>query len=186
MFCCNGMSNSRRDTPFANSGLVVTLEPGEFGSTHPLAGVELQRRHEQRAFELAGRNYHAPIQRAVDFLSRQASTGDLPSSYRRGTRTLELDELIPPLVAQSIREGLPVMDARWKGRFLQHAILAGPEMRGSAPVRILRDRQTFECPGFAGLYPVGEGAGYAGGIVTAAVDGLRAARAIVSRYAPLS
>ncbi|MBW3541386.1 MAG: FAD-dependent oxidoreductase, partial [Planctomycetes bacterium] len=88
-------------------------------------------------------------------------------------------------IVEAIRRALPVMDRKFRGEFLKNAVLVGPEMRGSSPVRIDRDRDTRECPGIAGLYPVGEGAGYAGGIVTAAVDGLRSARAIVSRYAAL-
>lgn len=183
-FCTNGMSNSRHDTPFANSGVMVTLEPHEFGSDHPLAGMYLQRRYEMIASAMSRGEYRAPIQRAADFIAGRAPhpAEHLPSSYPRGTIPGRLDELLPPVVISSIRKGLPLMDRRWHGQFLPHATLVGPEMRGSAPVRILRDRETFETPGFAGLYPVGEGAGYAGGIITAAVDGLRAAREIVRRY----
>lgn len=184
MFCSNGMSNSRHDTPFANSGLVVSLEPGEFGSDHPLAGVEVQRRYESAAFRLAGANYYAPIQTARDFLDGRVSDGDLACSYQRGSRPVELAEVIPPQVAAAIQKGLPVMDHKWGGGYLKHAILVGPEMRGSSPVRIDRDRTTRQCPNLQGLYPVGEGAGYAGGIVTAGVDGLRSARQIVEQFAP--
>ena len=92
---------------------------------------------------------------------------------------------MPPLIVEALREGLPVMDRRWHGRFLPEATLVGPESRGSAPVRIVRDDLTRQAPGVEGLYPVGEGAGYAGGIVSAAVDGLRSAKAIVARYSPL-
>jgi uncharacterized FAD-dependent dehydrogenase len=94
-------------------------------------------------------------------------------------------ELVPPVIREALYHGLPVMDRRWHGRFLQQATLTGPEARGSSPIRILRDAATLETPGIEGLYPVGEGAGYAGGIVSAAVDGLRAAKAIVRKYAPL-
>ena len=185
MFCSNGMSNSRHNTPFANSGLVVTLEPDQFGGRHPLAGVELQRRYERLAFELAGRDYLAPMQSANDFLQDREPKSVAPSSYERGTRPLNLRQLLPDVITNAIAAGLPIMDRKWKGSFLKDANLFGPEMRGSAPVRIPRDRATFECPGFAGLYPVGEGAGYAGGIVTAAIDGLRGAREIVRRNAPV-
>jgi uncharacterized FAD-dependent dehydrogenase len=187
MFCSNGMSNSRHDTPFANSGLVVTLEPEEFGSPHPLAGVELQRRYESAAFRLAGGNYFCPIQTAGDFLADRNPDPkqSLPSSYQRGTHPLNLSHVLPPSVAKAVRAGLPVMDKKWGGEFLKNATLVGPEMRGSSPVRIDRDRTTRECPGIAGLYPVGEGAGYAGGIVSAAVDGLRTAREIVRQFASL-
>lgn len=184
MFCSNGMSNSRHDTPFANSGLVVTLEPHEFGSDHPLAGMYVQRKYESLAFQLTGGSYHAPVQRAVDFVADRtpASTERLPSSYQRGTRAGNLAELLPPPVLKAVRAGLPIMDRQWKGQYLRDAVLTGPEMRGSSPVRIDRDPRTFEIPGMTGVYPIGEGAGYAGGIVTAAVDGLRAAKKIVARY----
>lgn len=185
MFCSNGMSNSRHDTPFANSGLVVTLEPGEFGSSHPLAGVEVQRRYESAAFHLAGGDYYSPIQRARDFLDGRISAGELECSYQRGTRSVDLHQVIPPVIAEAIQKGLPVLDHKWGGNFLKEAILVGPEMRGSSPVRIDRNHESRECPNISGLFPVGEGAGYAGGIVTAAVDGLRSARKIVEQFAPL-
>ena len=187
MFCSNGMSNSRHDTPFANSGLVVTLEPREFGSDHPLAGMELQRKYESAAFHLAGADSLCPIQTVRDFLQERAPNPNckLPSSYLRGTRPLSLERILPPVIVRAIRKGLPVLDRKWRGDFLKDAVLVGPEMRGSSPVRIDRDKDTRECPGFAGLYPVGEGAGYAGGIVTAAVDGLRSAKIVVAKYAPL-
>jgi len=183
-FCSNGMSNSRHDTPFANSGVMVTLEPHEFGSEHPLAGMLLQRQYENVAYHLGRGEYRAPIQRASDFVAKRNSQTNaaLPSSYERGTVTTALDSVLPPQIVNALRNALPVMDRRWRGSFLKNATLVGPEMRGSAPVRIMRDRASFETPGFAGLYPVGEGAGYAGGIVTAAVDGLRAAREIVRRF----
>ena len=98
---------------------------------------------------------------------------------------MSLDQILPPSVAAAIRAGLPIMDRKWRGDFLKNAILVGPETRGSSPVRIGRDPASRECPGVAGLYPIGEGAGYAGGIISAAVDGLRSAKSIVGRYAPL-
>ena len=98
----------------------------------------------------------------------------------------DLHSVLPPSVLNAMHQGLPLMDQRWRGDFLKNATLVGPEMRGSSPVRIDRDNDTRETPGFSGLFPVGEGAGYAGGIVSAAVDGLRSAREIVRRYARLS
>jgi uncharacterized FAD-dependent dehydrogenase len=186
-FCTNGMSNSRHDTPFANSGLVVTLQTHEFGSDHPLAGVEIQRRFEAIAFEIGRRNYLCPIQSAADFVAGRTPASDarIQSSYERGVRPANLNEVLPPQVAKGVREGLPVMDRKWRGDFLKDAFLVGPEMRGSSPVRIDRDPMHRQCPQIAGLYPVGEGAGYAGGIVTAAVDGLRTARVVVAKHAAL-
>jgi uncharacterized FAD-dependent dehydrogenase len=98
----------------------------------------------------------------------------------------DIAELAPPVILEALRHGLPIMDHRWQGRFLGDATFVGPEARGSSPIRIVRDQTSRESPGIEGLYPVGEGAGYAGGIVSAAVDGLRSAKAIVARYAPLS
>lgn len=188
MFCTNGMSSSRHETPYANSGLVVTLDARDLLGGHPLAGVEIQRRYEASAFQLAGRNYLAPIQRAGDFIARRAPAGGdrLQCSYQRGTKPLDLEAVLPSGVAVAIRSGLPIMDRKWRGEFLKNAILVGPEMRGSSPVRIVRDAATRECPGVAGLFPIGEGAGYAGGIISAAVDGLRSAKTIVGRWAPLT
>src|SRR5690606_7033380 len=108
-----------------------------------------------------------------------AADSQIPSSYERGVVARNLHEVLPPVIAKAIQAGLPKMDAKWNHKYLQDAVLVGPEMRGSSPVRIARDRQSYEIPGMPGVYPVGEGAGYAGGIVTAAVDGLRAARKIV-------
>jgi uncharacterized FAD-dependent dehydrogenase len=186
-FCSNGMSNSRHDSIFANSGLMVTLYPHEFGSDHPLAGMYLQRKYEQAAYMIGMGEYKAPISWAGDFLKGKKSVSDipLPSSYERGTIIANMDEILPPVVLKSLREGLPIMDKKYRGNLVKNGTVVGPEMRGSAPVRIDRDLQTRVAPGFEGLYPVGEGAGYAGGIVSAAVDGLRSAKAIVSRFAPV-
>lgn len=184
-FCTNGMSLSKRDSQYANSGLMITLEPEHFGSTHPLAGMMLQRQYERAAFEAGRGDYACPIQRAGDFLSRRLSSGAIESSYPRQVVPAELAALVPPQVAAALYAGLPLLDRRWRGEFLRGATLVGPEARGSAPVRLLRDEHTLESPTVRGLLPVGEGAGYAGGIVSAALDGLRAAKALIPRYAPL-
>jgi uncharacterized FAD-dependent dehydrogenase len=185
-FCTNGMSLSKRDTPFANSGLVVTVPLEQFGGADVLAGVRLQQVYERRAFELGRGEYRCPIQRATDFLGRTKTRHFPASSYPRGLVLADLTELVPPFIADALRHGLPLMDRRWQGRFLPEASLVGPEARGSAPVRIVRDQESRESPGVEGLYPVGEGAGYAGGIVSAAVDGLRSVKALVAKYAPTS
>jgi uncharacterized FAD-dependent dehydrogenase len=185
-FCTNGMSLSKRNSPFANSGLMITLEPAHFGSDHVLAGMELARLYERRAFEVGRGEYLCPIARAEDHLARRRSTGRIESSYPRGAIPADLAELAPPVVIEALDYALPVLDRRWRGRFLREATLVGPEARGSSPVRFQRHARTLESPGVGGLYPVGEGAGYAGGIVSAALDGLRAAKAIIRRYAPLA
>ena len=184
-FCTNGMSLSRHDSPFANSGLVVTVPVEAFGGSDIFAGLRLQQHYERLAFEAGRGAYLCPIQRAVDFLAERPTTAVPPNSYVRGAVVARLADLVPPLIVEALRHGLPIMDRRWRGRFLAEATLVGPEARGSAPVRLLRDEQSRAVPGLVGLYPVGEGAGYAGGIVSAAVDGLRTARAIVAKYTPL-
>jgi len=185
-FSTNGMSLSGRDSPFANSGLMVTVEPEQFGGSDILAGVRLQEVYEQRAFAAGRQDYLCPIQLADDFLNQRPSRKLPPCSYPRGLVLASIAELVPSFIHEALRHGLPIMDQRWQGRFLAQATLTGPEARGSSPIRIVRDPITLETPGIVGLYPVGEGAGYAGGIVSAAVDGLRAAKAIVARYAPLA
>ena len=186
-FCSNGMSNSRHDTPFANSGVMVTLEPHEFGSDHPLAGMELQRKYESVAYQLGRDNYLCPIQSVKDFLASRVPDTKMSydCSYKRGVVPVALDAVLPPTVIAALRRSLPAMDKKLHGQFLKHAMLVGPEMRGSSPIRIDRDVVSRECPNIHGLYPVGEGAGYAGGIVSAAVDGLRSARVIVEQCAAL-
>jgi uncharacterized FAD-dependent dehydrogenase len=183
-FCTNGMSLSRHDSPWANSGLVVTIPPKAFGSPDVLAGVHLQQRYERLAFTVGRGEYFCPIQRAQDFLADRP-TADIPdNSYPRGAICGRIADLVPPLVVESLHHGLPQMDRLWQGRFLAAAHLVGPEARGSAPVRLVRDDASRQSPGLEGLYPVGEGAGFAGGIVSAAVDGLRSAKVIMAKYAP--
>jgi uncharacterized FAD-dependent dehydrogenase len=178
----NGMSLSRRDSPFANAGLVVELQPADFGpdAAGPLAGVALQRQIEQAAFRLGGGDFRAPGQRLRDFLAERPS-GDLPtSSYRPGVVPAPIETMFPAVVAQALRAGLAELYRRIP-RFLHpDAVLIGAETRTSAPIRIPRDPASLQAPGFPGLYPVGEGAGYAGGIVSAALDGARAAAAILA------
>jgi uncharacterized protein len=182
-FCTNGMSLSKRDSPFANSGLVVTVPVDAFEGSDVLAGMRLQQKYERIAYELGRGSYATPAQRASDFVAGRSS-GTLPkTSYPRETVSARLDDVLPPVVAAAVRQGLPMMDRRWRGKFLADAMLFGPESRGSSPVRIDRDSITRESPGIPGLFPVGEGAGYAGGIVSAAVDGLRTARVIIGKYA---
>jgi len=185
-FSTNGMSLSRRDSLFANSGLMITVNPDQFGGSEVLAGVALQEVYERTAFAIGRGEYACPIQKAVDFLAQRSTPALPPCSYPRELVLASIADLVPPLIRDALYEGLPVMDRRWQGRFLSQATLVGPEARGSSPVRLLRNEQSREAPGIAGLYPIGEGAGYAGGIVSAAVDGLRSARAIIARYAPLA
>jgi uncharacterized FAD-dependent dehydrogenase len=183
-FCTNGMSLSNHGSPFANSGLVVTIPLDQFPGTDVLAGVRLQAEFEKLAFEMGRGEYRCPIQTAHDFLAERTPTSPPPSSYPRGLVATELRPLMPPIVRDALVHGLPILDHRWHGRFLDQATLVAPEARGSSPIRMPRDDATRQSPGLRGFYPVGEGAGYAGGIVSAAVDGLKTAAALIARYRP--
>ena len=180
----NGMSNYDRDAHNANSALLVGVKPEDFGSSHPLAGVEFQRRWERKAFELGGRNYQAPIQLLSDFLLDRPSKklGSITPSYQRGVTLAPLKECLPDYVIQTIKEATLDFDRKLKGFNMPEAILTGVETRSSSPVRIERDA-SYQA-NIRGLYPAGEGAGYAGGIISAAVDGIKTAEAIVSSFQP--
>jgi uncharacterized FAD-dependent dehydrogenase len=182
----NGMSLSRRDSPYANSGLVIGIEPSDVeqaGFRGPLGGVELQRRIEQAAFTASSGALSAPATRVTDFLARKASTTVPETSYIPGLTATDvapvLDAAGLPL-AERLRGALVAFDRKLRGYKTEAAVLIGVESRTSSPVRVPRDPDTLQAPGFAGLYPTGEGAGYAGGIVSAALDGQRVARAIVA------
>jgi uncharacterized FAD-dependent dehydrogenase len=181
--CTNGMSAHARNGPFANSALVVTMDPNDFGRA-ALDGIEFQRRWEGLAFELAGGDYTAPAQRVGDFLASRDSKPPLKTSYPFGVRPVSMREILPATAAESIARALPVLADRLSIFADPDAVLLGPETRATSPVRILRDPETRVSPGVAGLYPIGEGAGYAGGIMSAAVDGLKTAEAIIRAYAP--
>ncbi|CZT55045.1 putative FAD-binding dehydrogenase [Eubacteriaceae bacterium CHKCI005] len=178
--CVNGMSRYRRDGVNANSALLVDVRPTDFPSSHPLAGVQFQRQMERAAYTLGGGNYHAPAQLVGDFLGQKASTvlGSVEPTYRPGVRLCRLDACLPEFISQSIRQALPLLDGRLKGFAAQDAVLTGVETRSSSPVRMIRD-QTGQSP-IRGIYPCGEGAGYAGGIMSAAVDGIRCAEYLIS------
>jgi hypothetical protein len=179
----NGVSLSRRDSPYANAAMVVAVRPEDYGdaAAGPLAGIAFQRRIEQAAFAAGGGRFRAPAQRLVDFLARRASTSLPTSSYHPGVIAHPLDDLFPGFIVASLREGLSDIGRRLRGFLHPDAVLVAAETRTSSPVRILRDPKTLQSPSLAGLYPVGEGAGYAGGIVSAAIDGAWAAEAILSR-----
>ena len=180
----NGMSLHARAGVNANAGLVVGVGPDDFGSTHPLAGVEWQRRWERRAAGVGGGGFVAPAQRVDDFLAGRASgrLGDVAASYAPGVRPADLRECLPDFVALALRDAIPALDRQLHGFAQADAVLTGVETRTSSPVRIPRD-EGMEAA-VRGLYPAGEGPGHAGGIVSAAVDGMRVAEAVVRRFAP--
>jgi len=182
----NGMSAYARDGLNANSGLVVGVHPGDYGSDHPLAGVAFQQQWERAAFEQGGGGYSAPAQRVEDYLAGRPSKrfGPIGPTYSRGVQPGDVSLCLPPMVARTIKNALPALDHQMRGFAHPDAILTGVETRTSSPVRIPRDEEMES--NIRGMYPAGEGAGHAGGIVSAAVDGVRVAEAVVRRYAPLA
>lgn len=175
----NGMSGQLRNSPYANSALVVNVREEDFDGPGPLAGVRLQRRWEQRAFELGGGGYRAPAQNLLDFM-RLPGKGPARTSYRPGICETELDSVLPTFIIDTLREGIADFGRKLKGFVTAEATLVGIESRTSSPVRILRDG-SYESVGVKGLYPAGEGAGYAGGIMSSAVDGIKIADSIAGR-----
>ena len=177
----NGMSHRTRDGKNINGGFLVGVGPADFGSDHPLAGVAFQRRWEEAAFTLGGGNYHAPAQTVKDFLARQVSKalGAVEATYRPGVTPTDLDRCLPDYVTDTLRGALPVFDRKLHGFAAPDSLLTGVETRSSSPVRILRGEDYQST--VRGLYPCGEGAGYAGGITSAAVDGIRVAEAVAAQ-----
>lgn len=178
----NGMSESKRDYENSNAALLVNVNPADFGSSHPLAGVYFQRDTEQKAFVLGGSNYHAPIQLVGDFLLDQPSTKlrSVMPSYRPGYTFVELKKLFPEYVTHTLKEALYDFNKKIQGFSMYDAILTGPETRSSSPIRVTRDDNHES--NIKGLYPMGEGAGYAGGIMSSAVDGMKTAEKIIAMY----
>ncbi len=179
----NGMSYQARDLENANSAILCSVVPEDF-EEHPLAVMEFQESIEKKAFELGGGDYFAPVQRVGDYLKRQETTeiGKVNPSYKPGYRFARLDQIYPEFVYESLSESIREMGNKLSGFDLEDAILTGVETRTSSPVRIVREDITLESVNTKGLYPCGEGAGYAGGIVSAAVDGIKVAQQIIKKY----
>lgn len=185
----NGMSNHKRGSDFANAALVVTVEPrdfwierpGDLDHAGPLAGLELQRHLEARAYAAGGGGYRAPAQRLTDFLDRRLT--DLPerTSYRPGLTASDLRTILPERLHATLARGVLRFEQRMKGFLTREAVLIGVETTTSSPIKVVRDERTLMAPGADGLYPAGEGAGMAGGIVSSALDGLRVAEAVLAR-----
>ncbi len=182
----NGMSESRRDSKNANSAFLVNVMPSDFNSDHPLAGVDFQRNFEQKAFKLAGSNYNAPIQLVGDFLNDQQSTklGTVIPSYTPGYTFVKMTDIFPPYITDTLKESILAFDRRLKGFAMKDAVMTGVETRSSSPIRILRNE--LHESNVSGIYPMGEGAGYAGGIMSSAVDGIKTAEKIISTYKSLT
>jgi uncharacterized protein len=181
----NGMSLKRRDSPYANAAMVVTVEPEDYAPFgrkpgDPLAGIAFQRHWEERAYAAGGGGFAAVAQRLDDFLAQRPTTVAGRSSYRPRVVGGSLDGTLPPSVLEALRRAVPAMDRTMRGFNSAEAQFVGIETRTSAPLRVVRDEATLASPTHPGLYPVAEGAGYAGGIVSAAIDGLKVAKAIVA------
>ncbi|MCA8938678.1 MAG: FAD-dependent oxidoreductase, partial [Planctomycetes bacterium] len=183
----NGMSFSLRNMKYANSGLVSTFFPEDFGGDRdPLAGVRFQQTYERMAYKAGGGGFVCPAQPASDFLSNLVMKRDLEGSYPRGRRYVEMASILPERFSKALAYALRDWDKRLPGFAGSEAILHAVESRGSCPVRIPRNPETRQSLSMAGLYPAGEGAGYAGGIVSAALDGIHSAKALIEAFAPRS
>ncbi|KAL6558132.1 hypothetical protein OROMI_018482 [Orobanche minor] len=188
--CINGMSFSRRSSRWANAALVVTVSSKDydaFNLSGPLAGVEFQRALERKAAVMGGGNFVVPVQTVTDFLDNRLSVTSVPpSSYRLGVKAARLHELFPVDITESLQSAISMFDKELPGFISSNALLHGVETRTSSPIQITRRSDTWESTSFKGLYPVGEGAGYAGGIVSAAVDGMHAGFAIARNFGLLN
>ena len=177
----NGMSQYSRNERNANAGIVVNVDPEDYGGSaeNPLAGIDFQRVLESKAFELGGRNYEAPGQLVGDFIAGQTSTefGKVIPSYKPGVHLTDLAQALPDFVIEAMREALPAFEKKIKGFAMHDAVLTGVETRTSSPLRITRGNN-YQSLNVKGLYPAGEGAGYAGGILSAGVDGIKVAEAL--------
>ena len=178
----NGMSYFSRNAENANSALLVNTDPSDFGSCYELAGMELQRKIEKSAFIAGGKDYKAPVTLVGDFLRGSVPTefGDVKPSYIPGTKFAAPESYLPEYITETLREGIPLIAKKADFFRDEYAVLTGPETRSSSPVRILRS-EALQSLTLRGLYPCGEGAGYAGGIVSAAVDGIKCAEAIIEQ-----
>ena len=176
----NGKRYANRAGENANAALLVTLNPRDFPGEGPLAGMYWQQEIEEKAFKAGGSNYYAPAQKVGDFLKGIPSTGAgrVAPTYRPGVTWCDLHEVLPAKITNALKEALPLLDGNLKGFSDDDSVLTAPETRSSSPVRIVRDEHKQSC-GLKGLYPAGEGAGYAGGIMSAAIDGILCAEALM-------
>ena len=179
----NGMSNYARDGQNANSALIAQVTRADFEGDSPLAGIEFQRKLERAAYQAAGSSYAAPVQLVGDFLADKTSSrfGEVTPTYAAGTAFADMREVLPAPVIQALKGAIVDMDRRLKGFANPEAVLTAVESRTSSPVRIVRDEK-LQSIGVQGIYPCGEGAGYAGGITSSAVDGIKVADAVYGAF----
>ncbi len=184
MVCTNGASPYKRNYVNSNAALLAALSPEDFPHPGPLGGVAWQRELERRAYEIAGGGYRAPVQTVGSFLRGGASRfGRVRPSYGPEVTAVDLRDILPPVIADTLAGALPLFDRKLKGFAAPDGVLTGPETRSSSPVRMLRT-DALQSPALSGLYPCGEGAGWAGGIMSAAVDGLKCAEALIASLSP--
>ena len=181
--CTNGMSNFSRDGENANSALLVEVLPSDFEGDDPLKGMIFQRELERRAYEAGGGDYKAPAQLTADFLGQRRTEkfGSVTPTYPRGVTPCDLHEVLPDFVTEAMHEGLLYFDSLMHGFCGEESVMTAIEARSSSPVRIVRDKESMQAVGKRGVYPIGEGAGYAGGIMSAAMDGMKAAEAYLKK-----
>jgi uncharacterized protein len=176
----NGMSYNARKSGFANAAVVVGVRVEDFYKGHPLDGARYQADLEKAAFKAGGENYHSPAQRLTDFLKDKESSGEMKTTYKPGIVSYPMAKLLPEFVVESLKEALVSYDRKMKGYISEKALIVGLESKTSSPVCMVRTK-SFESESHPGLYPTGEGAGYAGGIVSASLDGVRVAKAIIEQ-----
>jgi uncharacterized FAD-dependent dehydrogenase len=181
--CINGMSMHKRDSKFSSSGIVVTLDPAVYGGKDLDSCMRFVRSVEQKAFTAGGSDYTAPAQSLSALLDDRVDSSLPQSSYAPGITPVDLNTVLPPFVMSRLKKALPVFNQKLPGFLQDQAVAIAPESRASSPVRIERDKESRES-NIAGLYPAGEGSGYAGGIMSAALDGLNTAVKIISSFAP--
>jgi uncharacterized FAD-dependent dehydrogenase len=180
----NGMSPSERNSPYANSGIVVEIKPEDlikYSSFGEMAGLEFQKELEREAWKNGGHTQKAPAQRLSDFVSGDSSSSLPKVSYFPGVTSSPLHSWLPKSLGRRLRDGFRIFGSLMKGYLTNEAVVVGVESRTSSPVRIPRDPETYEHVRISGLYPCGEGSGYAGGIVSSAVDGMKAAEAVAAK-----
>ncbi|WXR62211.1 hypothetical protein WG909_02990 [Peptostreptococcaceae bacterium AGR-M142] len=183
----NGMSEHKRDKENANSALLVNIKPSDFSSTNPLSGIDFQEEFEKKAFVLGGSNYNVPVQRVKDFINgvKSEKIGSIKPTVTPDYTLTNLKECLPDFVYEALKEGIINLDTKLKGFALEDAILTGVETRSSSPIRIKRSAESLESTNIKNFYPCGEGAGYSGGIISSAIDGIKIAEKIISKYKPI-
>ena len=180
----NGWSPSKRNNPYANSGIVVSVEPKDlpnYSKENPFVCLDFQKKVERDCWEVAGKTQQVPAQRMIDFVEQKCSVDFPKTSYQPGIVAVDLNTVLPPMISKRLRKAFSAYGQKMKGYFTNEAVLHAPESRTSSPVSIPRNIDTLEHVSVKGLYPCGEGAGYAGGIISAAIDGINCVDIIIDK-----